>query len=205
MNTIRTGDLTSILSTHPHSSRYYLGTFAADTIPNKPTPFTCFVSNTDPQSEPGRHWVAFFVNQKGYTYYFDSYGLPPIKKNHLRFCQKSTQGYWTYNRQRLQNLTSLNCGFHCVRFIIETCRTQDPFTALSAMKSAPTNLTDKTAVTYMLMNERKWTQRPGVGTGTTTSTDTYTSRGTLPLIPSRLISQKQESGIRRSRRTWGRN
>ena len=205
MNTLRTGDLTSILSTHPHSSRYYLGTFAADTIPNKPTPFTCFVSNTDPQSEPGRHWVAFFVNQKGYTYYFDSYGLPPIKKNHLRFCQKSTQGYWTYNRQRLQNLTSLNCGFHCVRFIIETCRTQDPFTALSAMKSAPTNLTDKTAVTYMLMNERKWTQRPGVGTGTSTSTDTYTSRGTLPLISRRLISQKQERKIRRRRRTWGRN
>ena len=142
MNTLRTGDLTSILSTHPHSSRYYLGTFAADTIPNKPTPLTCFVSNTDPQSEPGRHWVAFFVNQKGYTYYFDSYGLPPINKKHLRFCQKSTQGYWTYNRQRLQNLTTLNCGFHCVRFIIETCRTQDPFTALSAMKSAPTNLTD---------------------------------------------------------------
>ena len=204
MNTLRTGDLTSILSAHPHSSRYYLGTFAADTIPNKPTPLTCFVSNTDPQSEPGRHWVAFSVNQKGYTYYFDSYGLPPINKKHLRFCQKSTQGYWTYNRQHLQNLTSLNCGFHCVRFIIETCRTQDPFTALSAMKSAPTNLTDKTAVTYMLMNERKWTQRPGVGTGTTTSTDMYTSRGTLPLIPSR-ISQKQERRMRRRRRMWGRN
>ena len=187
MNTLRTGDLTSILSAHPHSSRYYLGTFTADSIPNKPTPLTCFVSNTDPQSEPGRHWVAFFQNKK-----------------HLRFCQKSTQGYWTYNRQRLQNLTSLNCRFHCVRFIIETCRTQDPFTALSAMKSTPTNLTDKTAVTYMLMNERKWTRRPGVGTGTTSRTDMYTSRGTLPLIPSR-ISQKQERRMSRRRRTWGRN
>ena len=60
----------------------------------------------------------------------------------VRFCQKSSQGYWTYNRQRLQNLTSSNCGFHCVRFIIETCRTLDPFTALSAMKSTLTNLTD---------------------------------------------------------------
>ena len=142
MNTLRTSDLTSILITHPDSHRYYLGTFAADTIPDKPTPLTCFISITDPQSEPGEHWVAFFVNQNGYTYYFDSYGNPPINIKHLRFCEKSSQGYWTYNRQRLHNLTSSNCGFHCVGFIIETCRTLDPFTALSVMKSTPTNLTD---------------------------------------------------------------
>ena len=199
MNTLRTGDLNSILSSHPQSGRYYLGTFAADTIPDQPTPLTCFVSNTDPQSKPGQHWVAFFVNQKGYTYYFDSYGIPPIKKNHLNFCEKSTQGYWTYNRQRLQNFTSRNCGFHCVRFIIETCRTLDPFTALSAMKSAPTNLTDKTAVTYMLMNARKWTRPSEISTGTST-TDMYTSRGTIPLIPSRMKRKR----VKR-RRTWGRN
>ena len=183
MNTLRTSDLTSILITHPDSHRYYLGTFAADTIPDKPTPLTCFISITDPQSEPGEHWVAFFVNQNGYTYYFDSYGNPPINIKHLRFCEKSSQGYWTYNRQRLHNLTSSNCGFHCVGFIIETCRTLDPFTALSVMKSTPTNLTDKTAVTYMLMNERKWTRQSGVSTGTTT-TDMYTSRGAIPPSPS---------------------
>ena len=33
----------------------------------------------------------------------------------------------------------------------------DPFTALSAMRLTPTNLTDKTAVTYMMKKERKWT------------------------------------------------
>ena len=175
---MRTGELNKILTSHPHSQCYYLGTFAADTIPKKPTALTCFVSNTDPQSQPGQYWVAFFVNQKGYTYYFDSYGIPPINLRHLRFCRNSSQGFLTFNRQQLQNLTSSNCGYHCVRFMIKTCQTLNPVTALSAMRSAPTNLTDKTAVTYMLMNERKWRRR-GVYAGTT-NTGMYTSRITVP-------------------------
>ena len=135
------------LNTHFTSTLSTLLPFAADTIPKKPTPLTCFVSNTDPQTQPGEHWVAFFVNQRGYTFYFDSYGIPPINIKHLQFCQKSSQGTWTFNRQQLQILTSSTCGFHCVRFILETCQTLNPFTALSDMRLAPTNLMDKTAVT----------------------------------------------------------
>ena len=128
---MRTRKLNKILTSHPHSQCYYLGTFAADTIPKKPTSLTCFVSNTDPQSQPGQHWVAFCVNQKGYTYYFDSYGIPPINLRHLRFCRNSSQGFWTFNRQQLQNLTSSNCGYHCVRFIIETCQPESSHCSVS--------------------------------------------------------------------------
>ena len=176
---MRTRELNNILTSHPHSRHYYLGTFAANTIPKKPTPLTCFLSNTDPQSQHGQHWVAFFVNQKGYTYYFDSYGIPPINLRHLRFCRNSSQGFWTYNRQQLLNLNSSNCGYPCVRFIIETCRTLNPVTALSAIRSLPTNLTDKTAATYLLMNASKWRRWGGVYAGTT-NTGMYTSRITVP-------------------------
>ena len=122
-------------------------------------------------------------------YYFDSYGIPPINLRHLRFCRNSSQGFWTFNRQQLQNLTSSNCGYHCLRFMIETCRTLNPVTALSAMRSAPTNLTDKTAVTYMLMNERKWRRR-GVYAGTT-NTGMYTSR--RPIHQSRRMLDSTDS------------
>jgi len=182
---LKTEDIDEILRTHPHSQRYYLGTFAADTIPTKPTPLTCFVSNTDPQTQPGEHWVAFFINQWGHTFYFDSYGIPPITIKHLKFCQKSSHGIWTYNQQQLQTLTSTTCGLHCIRFLLEACRNLNAFTGLKAMRESPTNLTDKTVLGYILRNQRKWRRQ-------STSANMYTTTTPHPLHAPRTTNRTRK-------------
>lgn len=155
---LKTSELNSILRNHPHTNRFFLGTFPCDRIPRKPRPLTCFISNTDPHNKPGEHWVAFWVSRKGNTFYFDSFGLPPIVIKHVSFCQRSSDGRWDYNRQQLQSLSTTTCGAHCVRFLIETCRRMDPYVALSviATTTAPIPLTDKTVVSYMNSNQWKW-------------------------------------------------
>ena len=172
---------------HEHYENWRAETkFAADTgtIPKKNTPLSCFISNTAPQSEPGEH---FFMNQNGHTFYSDSCGIPPINIKRLEFCQNCLQGIWTFNRQQLQNLTSSTCGFHCVCFVLDTCPTLNQLTALLAMRLSMTNLTDKTAVSYMLKNERKWTRRD-VRAGPT-KTSKYTSRS--PIRPNRRKKGRQ--------------
>ena len=148
-----TSQINNILKHHPYTQRYFLGTFPSDEIPRQPQALTCFVSNTDPHYKPGQHWVAFFVNPRRQVFFFDSYGLPPITINHMGFCQRSSHGIWDYNRQQLQGATSQTCGAHCTRFLIETCRTLDPYTTLSEMTSSPTELTDRTALSYLEINQ----------------------------------------------------
>lgn len=140
MNTSR---LNTILSQHPHTRTQFLGTFPSDRCPRKPKPLTCFISNTDPSSRPGQHWIAFYVKSDGNVYYFDPYGIPPISIYHKRFLAKSTDGRGALNRQQVQNLYSETCGAHCINFLIETCRTQDPHHTLKNLLLLPTNFTDR--------------------------------------------------------------
>lgn len=140
---MKTSDITTQLSSHPHTRRQFLGTFPSDMCPKKAKPLTCFVSNTQPHTEAGQHWIAFYVKSDGNIYYFDPYGLPPISINHQRFLQKSTDNRGTYNKQQLQNLYSKTCGAHCINFLIETCRTQDPQHTLDNLLNLPTNFTDR--------------------------------------------------------------
>jgi hypothetical protein len=140
---MKTSHINTVLTQHPHTRRQYLGTFSSDQCPTKPTPLTCFVSNTDPRSMPGQHWIAFYVKSDGHVYYFDPYGLPPISVYHQKFLQQSPDHRGTYNRQQLQNFYTQTCGAHCINFLIETCRTQDPHHTLKNLLHLPTNFTDR--------------------------------------------------------------
>ena len=43
----------------------------------KPTFPSAYVINSDPSTEPGKHWIAVYCDKHGQGEYFDSYGLPP--------------------------------------------------------------------------------------------------------------------------------
>ena len=51
-----------------------IGVFSADRLPHLPPrrPIA-FIANTDPATAPGRHWVAFFIDQQNVVESFDSY------------------------------------------------------------------------------------------------------------------------------------
>ena len=127
-----------------HTAQHYLGTFPADKLPPRPSKNTCFISNTDPHTKPGQHWVAVYVDNRGTPYYFDPYGLPPITAYHLEFLNGAPRGRWFFNTKQVQSTRSKNCGKHCINFLKRSCRTKDPKGVVTFYASCSVQLTDRT-------------------------------------------------------------
>lgn len=104
----------------------FLGTFAANQLPQHISPPACLIVNYSKLSTPGTHWVAMMFSKGGVGFYFDSMGLPPDKADMiidrktdfreymLRFCKTLR-----WNAREVQELNSDVCGEYCawcVRF-----------------------------------------------------------------------------------------
>jgi hypothetical protein len=70
---------------------------------------------------PGSHWVAVCFSDSGYAEYFDSYGLPPYKLEIMAYLQCHSIS-WTFNRHRLQGLTTNVCGHYCCIYALHRAR-----------------------------------------------------------------------------------
>ena len=59
-------------------NRKIIGVYASNDIPKKkyPLPYGLIV-NADPHYLPFKHWVAFYIDERGLLETFDSYGIPP--------------------------------------------------------------------------------------------------------------------------------
>lgn len=97
----------------PHHS---VGVFPADRIVQKWTKPCAFVFNTDDHTKIGTHWVAIYVDKNNRGLYFDSYGLPPLIRHHLRVIRKNCRQL-RWNTIQLQSPESANCGHYCVMFL----------------------------------------------------------------------------------------
>ena len=99
----------------PKNKVNFLGVFARDQIPyslfassnNFPL---CFVANTDPSTQPGEHWVAFFLSSPNKIEFFDSYGLHPRVYDF-------TLPVTTYNHTQYQTFDSKVCGYFCILYL----------------------------------------------------------------------------------------
>ncbi len=76
-----------------------------------------YVLNTDPHYKKGEHWVAVYIDKSRVRYYFDSYGLPPMKNECVDFLKRHCRR-WVYNDVRLQDEGSKVCGQFCLYFLI---------------------------------------------------------------------------------------
>ena len=74
MNTL---ELERALKHNTFTKKIFVGVFAADELPTLNTFPSGFVANTDPSTEPGTHWVAFYFPSREKGEFFDSYGHPP--------------------------------------------------------------------------------------------------------------------------------
>lgn len=96
----------------------FVGVFSRDEIPTIHH-FPCsLILNTDKKSQRGRHWVAFWLDERRCEY-FDSFGLPPIYKE-MQKLYKNRQLIW--NGRQIQNPNSKNCGAFCVSFVKEKAK-----------------------------------------------------------------------------------
>lgn len=89
--------------------------FAANRLPVYMTPPTYIISNLDPDTKPGSHWIAIFVDENGFGEYFDSFGRRP-EGYQLTFLKKNTKR-WIYNNKVIQNIFSSVCGQYCLVYL----------------------------------------------------------------------------------------
>ena len=80
-----TSQLECCINCDPLLRQHVLGVFAADQLSQVVvSTYPCgFIVNTDVQSQRGKHWCAFYVNESGETEFFDSYGYPPKEYSHF--------------------------------------------------------------------------------------------------------------------------
>lgn len=97
-----------------HGNKFNVGVFAANRLPHNYALPAAFIANTDGDTKPGTHWIAFFVPSRGTMEYFDSYGLPPLVDDHVRFLGTKTT---IRNDKTLQDITSTVCGEYCLLYL----------------------------------------------------------------------------------------
>ena len=101
MNTLQ---LKRALERNTFTKKIFGGVFAADELPRVMNTFPCgFVANTDPSTEPGMSWVAFYFPSRDKGEFFDSAATP--------------LNIMDLNPTRLRRGTSINCkvrGATCV-------------------------------------------------------------------------------------------
>jgi hypothetical protein len=102
----------------------FLGVFACDRLPrvlphNEPTLMIC---NTDPHTQPGKHWIAVYFDNS-YGEYFDSFGRQP-EKPFLQYLNSHCRN-WIFNETKLQSIISAFCGHYCVYYCLLRARNKN--------------------------------------------------------------------------------
>ena len=100
MNTLQ---LKRALERNTFTKKIFGGVFAADELPKVITSPCGFVANTDPSTEPGTHWVAFY--------------FPHVTKESFSIVTATPLNIMDLNPTRLRRGTSINCkvpGATCV-------------------------------------------------------------------------------------------
>ena len=75
------------------------------------------IINTDAANEPGEHWVAVYIGEDAVPIYFDSFGLPPLHEDIIKFLDLNSKSVWKYNLLTLQHPESRACGKYCIEFL----------------------------------------------------------------------------------------
>ena len=98
----------------------FVGVFSRDTLPK----ITCgtLIANTDPSTKPGEHWIAITINSDKTGEYFDSFGLPPIHDEFIKYLNNNCSFGWSYNNITLQSVTAQTCGHYCIIYATLRCR-----------------------------------------------------------------------------------
>lgn len=111
--------IASVLSSHSITRRYFGGVYPCDGLPEKVLD-KAYVVNVDDRRSLGTHWIGIFFKEGGEAYYFDSFGLPPIKKEFEIFLNDNCNK-WYWNTKQLQEFGSDVCGHYCIHFLIHCC------------------------------------------------------------------------------------
>ena len=104
------------------SFEVYKGTCSSDTIPIKQISHPqAFIINTAENIAPGEHWMGLIIEGKN-CWFFNSYG-EKIKNHHILNTLKNVGcKSYLYNSIPIQAISSSNCGYFCIAFILSYIR-----------------------------------------------------------------------------------
>ena len=125
--------------------KYFQGVYLIDLLLFTFIKPSIIVINLDKHYMPVSLWVAVCISDSGYAEYFDSYGLPPYKFEIMAFLQRHSIS-WTFNRHRLQGLTSNVCGHYCCIYALHRARGQSMTSFVNLFGPARFACNDKKAV-----------------------------------------------------------
>mgnify|MGYP001792388432 CR=1 FL=1 len=115
-------ELEALADQFPSLTPYFVGVFAADTLPSSPVRSRpqAYIVNTDPKDQPGRHWIALWTEGDACEK-MDSYGLPIQYYNSVPLERwLATHWHWMdTNRQSLQSLHSATCGHYALKYCVD--------------------------------------------------------------------------------------
>lgn len=103
--------------------KIFKGVFPCDSLPSHFSLPAIFVINLSPHTEGGSHWVAAYISDNRFAYYFDSFGLPIRNRYILSFLERHAERI-THNKSQLQHIASNKCGKFCCAFalaILKNC------------------------------------------------------------------------------------
>jgi len=91
-------------------SQYFMGTIAADELPERLQPYSMYCQNLQASNLPGNHWTALNIDieKPGTVIYFDSFGRRPPAHICKYFSLHKRQ--IIYNDFQVQNPLSVSCG-----------------------------------------------------------------------------------------------
>ena len=121
---MNTTQIARALEQDSNTSKKFCGVFPSDKLPEAIDRYPCgFVANTDPSSQPGTHWVAFYFPSESRAEFFDSYGQPPdyYKDSFGDFIDKHSHE-WDFNKRKLQSIWSDVCGQYCIFYLSHRAR-----------------------------------------------------------------------------------
>ena len=127
-----------VLTQDPITASYFRGVFASDIIPDLRENEGIIV-NLDSSTEPGSHWIAFFVMDSQTLEMFDSYGNSPqfYGNRFENFISKYSTIHW--NSTMFQSPTSNVCGAYCIYFIYKKCQGQSLCTIVNKLSLCKNN------------------------------------------------------------------
>jgi len=122
-----------VLRTAPETHKIFLGVFARNELPVKPTYPSCFVFNTEPRGQSGEHWLGLYYDSDGKCNFFDSYAQPASRYGLSSYLDKTSIS-WSENKNRIQG-NSQYCGHYVIFFLLFRARSK----SLSFFQSFGTN------------------------------------------------------------------
>lgn len=118
---MNTNQLNKVMRSDDFTSKYFLGTFSRDRLPQIKDFPSCLILNNKPSNHGGEHWIAIYFHKNKTAEFFDSFGNHPAFYNLIKYLKNNSKQF-SYNKQRLQSFTSFYCGLYCCFYLMMKSR-----------------------------------------------------------------------------------